>query len=116
MIRGIGIDIVEIDRIRTVIEKRGEKFLKRVFSDFEIEYCASKKYPYPSYAARFAAKEAYIKFAGMQGGLKFNRIEVVNGENGKPVMRINGYFDDSLHVSLSHSRKNAVAVVAGGHL
>ena len=111
--KGIGVDIIEISRIEEAIKKRGARFLKRVYSDGEIEYCSDKIDPYPSYAARFAAKEAYIKYAGGLKGISVRDIEVVNDAAGKPHINVKGRRVESIFLSLSHSRENAVAVVAG---
>jgi holo-[acyl-carrier protein] synthase len=112
----IGIDIIEIDRIKSSCENFGDKFLKRVFTKDEIGYCYSKKDPYPHLAARFSAKEAFMKAMGR--GMTFNEIEVYFVED-TPSIRLHGeslslfkknnVMDISL--SISHSRDNAVAVV-----
>jgi holo-[acyl-carrier protein] synthase len=65
MIRGHGVDLVSIDRIRKILEREDNHFEGRVFSAGEIAYCRSKKDPHPHFAARFAAKEAYGKALGM---------------------------------------------------
>ena len=67
MIVGTGIDIAEVQRIRNAIERHGERFLKRVFTDGEIQYCESKANRAERYAARFAAKEAGMKAIGTAG-------------------------------------------------
>lgn len=115
-----GVDIVEIGRIRNSIEKLGESFLSRVFTELEIEYCEGKKaVKYMSYAARFAAKEAVSKAlgTGISGGIGLKDIEVVNDENGKPFIhlhqRAKQKFEDiqgkELSISLSHCENYAVA-------
>jgi len=119
MIYGIGIDVVHIDRMRIVVEKWGQRFLKRVFTDREISYCYKKKNPYLSLAVRFAAKEAMIKAVGSEIPLSFTDIEVVNIGNGKPFFsfseRIGDYFRNkkitSAHLSLSHEHEYGVASV-----
>lgn len=70
MIKGIGIDLVEIDRFKKVIKRQGKKFLERVFTPAEINYCLNKRLPYPHFAARFAAKEAFLKAIGTGWGAK----------------------------------------------
>jgi holo-[acyl-carrier protein] synthase len=120
MIIGIGIDIIEVERIANSVG-RDAGFRELVFSKNEIKYCSSKAAPYEHYAARFAAKEAFMKAlgSGWSSGLSFNEIEVVNLENGKPVLQISGRTEKELeplgiqiiHVSLSHLKTMATAFV-----
>jgi len=113
MISGIGIDVIEIDRIRSAVKTHGKKFLNKIFTAREIKYCTSRKaYKFPELAARFAAKEAYSKAIGTGlAGIKFKEIEVVNNKNGKPQIAISGKILKNAHISLSHSLKYAVASV-----
>jgi holo-[acyl-carrier protein] synthase len=119
MIYGIGIDIVKIDRIREVVEKWGDKFLKRVFTENEIVYCYKKKSPYLSLAVRFAAKEALIKAIGSEMPVSLTDIEVINTGTGKPVLLIGDKLQDfftvkqiqTAHLSLSHEHDYGVACV-----
>lgn len=93
MILGHGIDLTQISRIKKALEaESGAHFEKRVFSSGEIAYCRSCKDPYPHFAARFAAKEAYGKALGMGLGPSgnFTEIEVVRLESGAPEMRLSG--------------------------
>lgn len=109
-ILGIGVDIVEVKRIEGAIRKFGREFLERVYTEGEIKYCNSKKYPYPSFAVRFAAKEAFFKAIGRKMGWK--DIEVVHRERGRPFLKFKNLSEDhSLHLSLSHTRTYAVAMV-----
>ncbi len=109
MIAGIGIDLLEVKRIRELAEKFGERFLKRVFSESELEYCFSHKDPYPHLAARFAAKEALIKATGLT---ELNLCEIsIESESGVPFIAIRGKKQNDFLVSLSHTRDHAVAVV-----
>ncbi len=120
MILGTGIDIIEVERIANSVG-RDSGFRELVFSKSEIKYCNSKASPFEHYAARFAAKEAFMKALGQgwTGGLSFNEIEVVNQANGKPYLRISGQTEKELaplgiqkmHVSLSHLKTMATAVV-----
>jgi|SRR6056297_90027 len=108
----IGIDIIKISRIENAINKFGSRFLKRVFSEREINYCTKKRAKYHSFAGKFAAKEAFIKFnCGLQG-IKIKNIEIINTDGGIPRIYINKK-QTNLAVSISHSRDNAVAVVFG---
>jgi holo-[acyl-carrier protein] synthase len=119
MIYGIGIDIVKIERMREVIEKWGDKFLERVFTENEIVYCYKKRTPYLSLSVRFAAKEALIKAIGSEVPVSFTDIEVVNAGTGKPVLIIKNKLQDfftskqikTAHLSLSHEQDYGVACV-----
>lgn len=120
MIVGNGIDIVEVSRIAEKLSK-GDAFRDKIFSKEEIEYCERCAVPSESYAARFAAKEAFLKATGkgMMLGYDLNEIEIINNEDGKPFIKLSGnfknYFDEngwkSIHVSLSHIQKTACAFV-----
>ncbi|MFH1361806.1 MAG: holo-ACP synthase [bacterium] len=119
-IKGIGIDIIEIERIREAIERFDQKFLGKVFTRGEIQYCTrGKRYGFPEFAVRFAAKEAYSKAIGTgilglgrgNQGIKLTEVEIVNNSLGKPHLAIEGKIMENVHVSLSHSRDYAVASV-----
>ncbi|HTN08454.1 holo-ACP synthase [Agriterribacter sp.] len=117
MITGIGTDIVETGRIAKAIEKE-QGFRELVFSNIEIAYCESKANKYEHYAARFAAKEAFFKAlgTGWKNGTAFNEVEIVNNENGKPELQLLGKTAITIgvmkiHVSLSHVKNMATAVV-----
>lgn len=119
-LRGIGVDIIEIERVRDAVDKYGESFLKRVFTEQEIKYCRKRNaYRIPELAVRFAAKEAYSKAigTGIKGfgrrnkGINWKDVEVVNEQSGKPVISLKGEVSKKAHVTLSHSRDNAVACV-----
>ena len=69
MIFGIGTDLVEVSRVEKILQKWGEKFLKKVFSQNEIEYCKKKAFPAIHFAARFAAKESFLKSLGIGLGM-----------------------------------------------
>jgi len=115
--RGIGVDIVDIRRIRKSFEKYGDRFLRRVLTEKEIGYCKGKKDMMPSVAARFAAKEAISKAvgSGISGGFSWGSVEIDNDEHGKPFMRVLdrslGIQDSSISLSLSHDGDYAVAFV-----
>ncbi len=119
MIYGIGTDIVEIDRVRLAVGKWGESFLRRIFSERELSYCKMKKDPMPHFAARFAAKESLIKALTPLGPLPLREIEVLNHPSGKPFIALReGVLEDLfggeipvIHLTLSHERSHAVAVV-----
>jgi len=86
MIQGIGIDLVENERIEKIISKWGHKFLQRVFSEGEINYCGRHIQSSLHYGARFAAKEAFLKALGigLGRGVQLREIEVVHNDQGKP--------------------------------
>ena len=119
MIYGIGIDIVKIERMKKVVEKWGNRFLERVFTDGEISYCYDKKEPFLSLAVRFAAKEALIKAVGSIEYVSLRDIEVVNVETGRPLLKVRGKLGDFLqdqliknvHLSLSHEHEYGIACV-----
>ena len=120
MIKGIGIDIVEIERVKAAVEKYGRAFLDKIFTARELKYCRrSKAFKYPELAVRFAAKEAYSKAVGTgiagfgrrRNGLNWKSIEIGNSASGKPFLSINNRIDRKSQVSLSHSRDYAVASV-----
>jgi len=120
MIIGTGIDIIDVERIALRVG-RDSGFRELVFSKEEMDYCDSKATRYQHYAARFAAKEAFLKAVGRgwDSGLLLNEIEVVNKPNGKPEMRIKGQTEKELaslgirfiHVSISHLKTMATAIV-----
>jgi holo-[acyl-carrier protein] synthase len=119
MIIGIGTDIAEVARIAKSIENIS--FKEKVFSKVEIAYCESKANFAESFAARFAAKEAFFKSlgTGWRGGMAFNEVEVMNDDLGKPSLNILGTTAEIIkeknikiiHVSLSHVKEMAMATV-----
>ncbi len=121
MIVGIGVDIVEINRLRTTLDRQKERFLRRVFTTAEQEYCAAHRDPVPHYAVRFAAKEALFKAigTGWAKGVSWLDVEVRREREGPPVLKLSGEADrisqslgvSAVRLSLSHSVENAVAVV-----
>ncbi len=120
MIYGIGTDIFEVSRIKAVMEQ-DKGFLTDVFTDDEISFCSKKKNLEQHLAARFSAKEAFLKAlgTGWRFGIKFTDIEIVNDELGKPHIRLYGKADEQvkregisvIHVSLSHVKEMVTAVV-----
>lgn len=101
----IGIDLIEVDRIKKAIE-RNEGFKEKIFSKKEIEYCETKKNKYESYAARFCAKESFVK--AMNVSIDFKEFEVLNENNGKPYMMYKGKKING-EISLSHTNEYAIA-------
>lgn len=112
-----GIDIIEVNRIQEAIEKQGEKFLCRIYTENEIASCEhTGKMRYQHYAARFAAKEAIYKAISdelpKETGDIWTKIEILNKENGKPIANLEKLHlknVESMDLSLSHLAEYAVA-------
>ncbi len=118
MTQAVGIDVVDLDRFKTVVERWGDRLLERILTPAEIEHCRGKAVALPSMAVRFAAKEAFIKCLNPEQYRLFTwqRVQVVNAESGKPSLKLLGPLADCMArfrvlVSLSHSDHSAVAVV-----
>ncbi|MFC2088294.1 holo-ACP synthase [Calditrichota bacterium] len=116
---GIGVDIIEINRFKRIIEKYCDRFVQRVFTEGEIQYCQKKvDMGAPSYSVRFAAKEALFKAigTGLRHGLTWKDIEISNDKLGKPFFKLYGKTADIIQnrkvmLSLSHSLENSIAFV-----
>lgn len=121
MIIGIGVDIVEIEKLRLAMTRRGERLRNRAFTAAEIAYCEERANPYQHYAARFAAKEAAFKAigTGWRNGIGWHDAEVRNELSGKPGLILSGRAMEIAHklgaqsywLSLSHTDTYAVAQV-----
>lgn len=118
MIVGIGTDIAETARIKKSIQQYGTRFLEKVFSKIEIDYCESNAEKYTRYSARFAAKEAFSKAvgSGIGGDFVFNEISIENQDKGKPELILYGKMKEKygmykIHVSLTHTADTALAFV-----
>ena len=121
MIYGIGTDIVEVSRVQEVLDRWGDRFIDRVFTEAEAAYCGQKARPASRFALRFAAKEAFAKAlgTGFRGGLSFREIEVVRDQKGAPALRLHGKSLSAshecgltrTHLSLSDDGDYAVAFV-----
>jgi|SRR5690625_2158148 len=114
MIHGIGIDIIELKRIRQALFKN-ERFIDRILSEREKRqyfHLEKEQRKLEFLAGRFAAKEAFAKAVGSGiGELNFRDIEVVTNDDGAPQLRVSGYSSEKLFVSISHSKDYAVAQV-----
>ena len=120
MIYGIGIDMIEVERVQHNIN-RNAGFKEMIFSPAEIEYCESSVNKYERFAARFAAKEAFFKAlgSGWAEGTQFNEVQVLPAANGKPELVLNGRTKETVSalgrlffsVSLSHLKNIATAIV-----
>ena len=121
MIVGTGVDITEVPRIRQLLERYGERFLRRVFTSEEIRYCSGKPNVAERLAARFAAKEAAMKAigTGLRGGITWKDMEVVRQPGQRPMLEYHGRAAEiaaklgckRTHLSISHTAEQAIAHV-----
>jgi holo-[acyl-carrier protein] synthase len=121
MVVGVGIDLIEVARIRSVAERFGDRFLKRILRPSEISYCQAFANPAPHLAARFAAKEAISKAfgTGIGAALSWQDLEVARHDSGQPYVMLHDGGErllasrggGTLHLSLSHTENYATAVV-----
>lgn len=121
MVIGTGIDIIEISRIQDAIDRNGVLFLRRIFTPLEQEYCQARHLSAMHYAGRFAAKEAAFKAlgTGWAGKIRWVDVEVESGAGGPPKLNLFGVAAERFsalgatkaHLSISHSRDYAVAMV-----
>lgn len=119
---GVGVDIVSVSRIRGLIERQGERFINRVYTEVEIEYCSRFKDPSERYAVRFAAKEAVAKAftVGIGEHLDWKSVGVVTGDRGQPTIVLDQKGDlllyqvggENVAISLSHTDETAIAFAA----
>ncbi|MEY4939793.1 MAG: holo-[acyl-carrier-protein] synthase [Verrucomicrobiota bacterium] len=119
---GLGADLIEIERVRGVLDRQGERFLQRVFTDEERAYCSKMAHPHKHYAARFAAKEAVSKCfsTGIGAELGWRSVSIYHGDRHQPLVRLDELAAALLqrvgathvHVSLSHTETMAMAVAA----
>jgi holo-[acyl-carrier protein] synthase len=121
MIKGIGIDTIELARIARVHAEYGEKFLERILTPFEREYVARYADPVPRIAGRFAVKEACMKAlgTGWGAGVRWRDIDVRRHPSGQPFVELSGRARERLamldatvvHCTITHSREHAMAMV-----
>ena len=119
MIDAVGVDISDVKRIKSALERWGERFVSRTFSGREAEYCRKHRDAALRFAARFAAKEAFIKCMGSARGIQWNEIELLNDRSGKPRFHLSDGILEKLekrkirkvHVSITHTAEYAVAFV-----
>jgi holo-[acyl-carrier protein] synthase len=121
MIVGTGVDIAEVSRIRETIERFGDRFLRRIFTEGEIRYCERKARRFESYAARFAAKEAGMKAlgTGWSRGVRWRDIEVVRPRGQRPTIQFHGEAaaiaaalgTKNIALSITHTSEEALAHV-----
>lgn len=113
-IRGVGIDIVRVPRIKDLVDKWGNKFLERIYTESELDYCLTNRRRHEHLAGRFAAKEAIVKAVGKK--LPWKSIEVLSESNGRPVALVyddkeEGFLKENLHISITHIEDYALAMV-----
>jgi holo-[acyl-carrier protein] synthase len=121
MVLGLGTDLIETRRVQESIDRFGERFLERIFTEGEIAYCLRKKNAAESFAARFAAKEAGAKAlgTGISRGVSWRELEVKREASGRPTLHLAGRAAElaeamgvrRVQLSLTHSRDLAMAVV-----
>lgn len=121
MIIGTGVDLCEVARMRQAMERHGQRFKDRVFTEREAAYAERKANRYERYAARFAAKEAGMKAlgTGWRGGLGWRDLEVTNLSSGRPTLAFHGKAADiaaklgvrNISLSLTHTADQAMALV-----
>jgi holo-[acyl-carrier protein] synthase len=121
MIIGMGIDVAEVKRIAAVIESQKERFLRRVYTPAEVEYCEQFKNRYERFAGRFAAKEAAMKAlgTGWTNGVRWVDLEVVRLPSGRPTLSIKGEARKiadrlgvkNIAISITHTAEQAIAQV-----
>jgi len=121
LIIGMGVDIAEVSRVRSAIERHGETFLRRLFTPKEREYCEQFKNKYERYAGRFAAKEAGMKAlgTGWRRGVRWVDLEVVREKGGRPTLALAGEAAKiagqlgvkRIAMSITHTKDQALAQV-----
>ena len=121
MILGVGIDLSEVAGVNGLLEKYFGRFAERVFTEGERAYCSQMPNPGQHFAARFSAKEAFLKAVGtgLARGISWKEIEIQRLETGEPVLHLTGQALQEFqtrgatraHVSLSHTHEHACAVV-----
>ena len=120
-IAGVGTDLVEVSRFRTFVEQEREAILERLFTPGERQYALARRDPAPHLAARFAAKEAFLKALGLglRQGISWQDMDIVRNDLGRPEMLLGGQAGeifsqrglDALHLSYSHDGNYAIATV-----
>jgi holo-[acyl-carrier protein] synthase len=115
---GVGIDLVNVGRLKAVFDRYPERFRARIFTRTETEFCETLGDKYPSYAGRFAAKEAFSKAlgTGLRGAIGWTEIDVLDNEKTRPTIRVTGRAAAILggrkvHLSISHLSDYATAIV-----
>lgn len=114
---GLGSDIVEVDRVEASITRYGKRFLNRIYTPLEQQYCLKHRDAGRHFAGRFAAKEAIVKAlgTGFSQGISWLDFEIENAPNGKPIVTLSekakeAYSDPKIELTISHCRTYAMAV------
>jgi holo-[acyl-carrier protein] synthase len=115
-VQGIGVDVVDVKRMKIALDAWGAKLIKKMFTEMEVAYCQSKKKPHEHFAARFAAKEAVSKAmkTGWSGKFRWRDVEISNDPSGAPKVILHDFVAEELaqcqvHISLSHTENTVVA-------
>jgi holo-[acyl-carrier protein] synthase len=120
MVCGIGIDLVDVSRIEKILQKRGDAFIRRIYSAEEVSYCQGRSRPALHFAACFAVKEAFLKALGMGLGEGVNLLDIATAHNekGKPYLKLSGKARELIEgqemgtsASISHTDDLATAIV-----
>jgi holo-[acyl-carrier protein] synthase len=121
MLIGTGVDLIEVERIAQSIQRYGDRFLRRIYTDAEIAYCSSKRSSAESFAARFAAKEAAAKAlgTGISRGVTWSEFQVERHPGGQPILELRGRAAElakqlgvkNVSLSLTHTASLAMATV-----
>lgn len=121
MILGMGIDIVKISRMEELLERWKERFINRVFTPEEIDFCTNKRFPGQHFATRFAAKESFLKAlgVGIGAGVSLKDIEIITNSTGKPSFELHckaqetyrGNGGRNIFLSMSHDGEYGIAQV-----
>ena len=121
MVVGLGVDIVQNDRIKEIIDKWGDKFLDKVFTSSELDFINRHEQKLQRYASNYAVKEAFVKAlgTGFRNGINFHNIQVRRDELGKPFIELMGSTKsfaeqkgiNKIHTTISHEKDYSVAVV-----
>lgn len=122
MVKGMGVDVVEIERIANIINKYGELFLSKVFTEKEISWCSAKAFPATHFAGRWASKEAFYKAlpSSCQPHSSWKSIEIIPDKDGKPQIKVCSeelekiMLDETIsriHLSISHERSLCTSIV-----
>ena len=109
----VGTDIVEVNRIRKIINLYGNKFLSKIFTIDEIKYCNSQKDPAIHFAGKFSAKESIKKALSKEyqiSTLKFNKLTILNDSSGRPYLDTKFFSISDLDISISHTQTHAISV------
>ena len=121
MVIGLGVDIIQNNRIHSIVEKWGDKFLNKVFTEYELNFVKKHDQKIQRYASNYAVKEAVVKAlgTGFRNGIRFRNIELKRDTLGKPFIELAGktktFADErginKIHTTISHEKDYSVAVV-----